>query len=188
MMRRRRASIAVFASLLALALIASAARGATQVRQVHVEVPAHSTTPPTPPGTLTLDFVFKNKRASKHKFTPRQLTRIDFSKVPLFCHNTPGQGTSTLLFTRTLQTAVKVKKLPPPAGNKPKPGRYAFNFVYSFQDFTGRISGVIDKRNGMGKPRSQGKLLIEDLDADPAHTNCTSNGLKSWGGLPLTPA
>jgi hypothetical protein len=55
----RRLRVAVFASLLGLALIASAAQGATQVRQVHVEVPS----PPTMPGTLTLDFIFKNKRS-----------------------------------------------------------------------------------------------------------------------------
>jgi hypothetical protein len=42
---------------------------------VQVEVPASPTLPPTPAGTLSLDFVFKSKPASKRKFTPRQLTR-----------------------------------------------------------------------------------------------------------------
>lgn len=178
--------IAVLATLLGSSLIAPAAHGATQVRRVQVEVPGPASTPPTPAGTLSLDFVFKNKRASKRKFTPRQLTRIDFSQVPLHCFG-PNSSTSILLFTRTLATQVKVKKLPNPSGRKPKPGRFAFNFVYSFADFTGTISGVIDKRNGKGAPMSQGKLRIQDLDADPGHMDCNSNGLFAWGRLPLTP-
>jgi hypothetical protein len=88
--------------------------------------------------------------------------------------------------TRTLETKIRVKKLPPPNPVRPKPGRYAFDFAYSFFGFTGMISGVIDKRNGTGNPRSQGKLVIQDLDADPGHMNCATNGLKDWGGLPLT--
>jgi len=186
-MRRRRLPNAVFASLLALALTAPA-QGATQLRQVRVELPAPPATPATPAGTLTLDFVFKNRPDSKHKFTPRQLTRIDFSKVPLLCFNGQGQSTSTLLLTRTLETNVKLKRLAPPRAVNPKPGRYAFNFVYDFRDFTGTISGTIDKRHGRGKPRSQGKFVIEDLDSDPGYMNCDSDGLRSWGGLPLTQA
>ena len=188
----RRLPIAILASLLALVLIAPAARGATQVRHVRVEMGAMpQTMPPTPPGTLTLDFVFKNKRGSKNKFTPRQLTRIDFSRVPLFCLNTPSQYTSQLEFTTTLGTAVKLKKLPPPHGSKPKPGRYAFNFAYGFTGFTGTLSGTIDKPNGPEKPRaprSQGTLVIDDLDSDPGHMNCSTTGRRSWGGLPLTGA
>jgi hypothetical protein len=182
---RRPLLIAVLAALLGSVLIAPAAHAATQVRRVQVEVPGPASTPATPAGTLSLDFVFKNKRATKRKFTPRQLTRIDFSQVPLLCFG-PNNSTSILLFTRTFSTQVKVKKLPNPSGRKPKPGRFAFNFVYSFTDFTGTISGVIDKRNGRGPPMSQGKLRIQDLDADPGHMNCNSNGLFAWGRLPLT--
>jgi hypothetical protein len=103
--------------------------------------------------------------------------------------NDPGQGTSRLSFTRTLDVAVKVTKAPQPAGKKPKPGRYAFRFSYTFTDFSGTVRGTIDKPNRGKKPRaprSQGTLSITDLDANPGHTNCTSNGLKQWGGLPLT--
>ena len=59
----------------------------------------------TPPssGDPDPDFVFKNKRGSEPKFTPRQLTRIDFSQVPLHCFN-PDSSTSILRFTRTLAT------------------------------------------------------------------------------------
>ena len=184
-----RVLITGFASLLTVALIAPAAQGATQVRQVQVEVSESGHIPPTPPGTLTLDFVFKNKRGSKHKFTPRQLTRIDFSKVPLTCANTPSQGTSQLLLTTTLETKVKLGKAPPPHASKPKPGRYAFRFAYSFPTLAGTISGTIDKPNGGAKPRSprsQGSLTIEDLDSNPGHTNCSTQGPQSWGGLPLT--
>jgi predicted transporter len=53
-----RVLITGFASLLIVALIAPAAQGATQVRQVQVEVSESGQIPLTPPGTLTLDFVF----------------------------------------------------------------------------------------------------------------------------------
>jgi hypothetical protein len=171
-------------TVLAFALSAPAAQAATQLRQVQVPI-GNSTA--TPPGTLTLDFVFKNKRATKRKFTPRRLTRIDFSQVPLSCMNAAGNGTSTLLFTNTIQTAVKLTKAPQPAGKKPKPNRYAFRFTYSFQAFSGTLTGTIDKPNhGPRRLRSQGSLRIVDLDFDPDHRDCATNGLKQWGGLPVT--
>jgi hypothetical protein len=173
--------------LAGLAMVPSA-HAATQVRQVQVPIPAPITTPPTSPGTLTLDFVFKNTRTNKRKFTPRRLTRIDFTQVPLTCDNNPGEGTSRLLFTATLNTSVKLTKVPPPGGKKPKPGRYAFRFSHSFQSFTGTLRGTIDKPNRPGKRplRSQGSLDVVDLDSNPAHTNCSTRGPKSWGGLPVT--
>jgi hypothetical protein len=140
-----------------------------------------------PGGTLTLDFPFKNKRTTKRKFTPRQLTRIDFAQVRLECMNAAGNGTTVLLLTTTMQTAVKVIKAPQPAGKKPKPNRYAFRFSYSFPTFTGSLRGTIDKANhGPRRLRSQGTLSIEDLDADADHRNCSTQGPKQWGGLPLT--
>jgi hypothetical protein len=172
------------AALLVAALIAPSAQGATQIRQVRVPVGNSSA---TPPGTLTLDFVFKNKRSSKQKFTPRQLTRIDFAQVPLSCMNAAGTGTTQLIFATTFQTAVKLIKAPQPAGKKPKPNRYAFRFSYDFQTFTGTLRGTIDKPNhGPRRLRSQGTLSITDLDADPGHMNCSTGGLKQWGGLPVT--
>jgi hypothetical protein len=135
---------------------------------------------------MTLDLIFKNKPGSKQKFTPRQLTRIDFSKVPLDCANGSGESTSQLLLTTTLDTQIKLTKAPQPRGRKPKPGRYAFRFVYSFQNFTGTLSGTIDKPNhGPRRLRSQGSLNIQDLDSNPGHTNCSTRGPKQWGGLPV---
>lgn len=179
-------------SLFVAALLAPPADAATRIRQVQVEIGSSpSTTPPTPQGTLTLRFLFKNKPKTKNKFTPRQLVRIDFSNVPLFCMNDPGAGTSRLIFTRTLDVAVKLRKVPPPSGKKAQPGRYAFRFSYSFADFSGSLGSTIDKPN-TGKqpraPRSQGSLNIADLDAGPGRTNCSSNGLRQWGGLQLTGA
>lgn len=181
---RTRLIIGGFAALLVAALIAPAAHGATQFRQVRVPVSASTG---TPPGTLTLDFVFKNKRADKRKFTPRQLTRIDFAQVPLPCMNAAGNGTTILLLTTTIEPALKMMKAPNPAGKKPKPNRFAFRFSYAFTGFTGTVRGTIDKANhGPRHLRSQGTLQIVDLDADPDHVNCTSNGLQQWGGLPVT--
>lgn len=176
-------------ALLAPALLAPAADAATRIRQVQVEIGSSPFNPTT--GPLTLRFVLKNTPRMKNKFTPRQLTRIDFSNVPLLCMNNPGEGTSQLLFTRTLDVAVKLTKAPQPAGKKPKPGRFAFRFSYAFTDFSGSVRGTIDKSNHVSKPRSprsQGTLSITDLDAGPGHTNCSTNGLKQWGGLPLTAA
>jgi hypothetical protein len=170
--------------LLVAALAPPSAHAATQLRQVRVPISTSITTPPT--GTLTLDFLFKNKRTSKAKFTPRQLTRIDFAQVPLQCFNSAGTGTTQLALTTTLQTAIKLTKAPNPAGKKPKPNRFAFRFAYSFQTFTGTLRGTIDRANhGPRRLRSQGTLSIVDLDADPDHVNCNSNGLKQWGGVPV---
>ena len=166
------------------ALIAPAAYGATQFRQVRVPVSASTS---TPPGTLTLDFVFKNKRTDKRKFTPRQLTRIDFAQVPLLCMNGAGTGTTQLLLNTALQPSIKLTKAPNPSGKNPKPNRFAFRFAYAFAGFTGTLRGTIDKPNhGPRRLRSQGALQIVDLDADPDHVNCSSNGLQQWGGLPVT--
>jgi hypothetical protein len=184
----RRALTTGLISLFALAVMAPAAQGVTRIRQVQVEINSSAHLPPTPPGTLTLRFVFKNKRGTKHKFTPRQLIRIDFSKVPLLCANTPSEGTSQLLLTSTLDVRVKLIKAPPPATNKPKRGRYAFRFAYSFPAFSGTLRGTIDKPNHGPRPRvprSQGSLTIDDLDSNPGHVNCSTGGPKSWGGLPL---
>jgi hypothetical protein len=188
-MGMRRALATGFVGLLALVLLAPVAQGATQQRQVRVEIPSSPTAPPTPPGTLTLRFVFKNKAGTPSRFTPRQLVRIDFSNVALRCANNPGEPTSQLLFTRTLNVAVKLMKVPPPSGKKPKPGRYAFRFAYSFTDFNGTLRSTIDKPNRKKGPRptrSQGSLTINDLDAGPGQTNCSTTGPKSWGGVPVT--
>ena len=182
----RRLLIAVLGSLLAVALIAPAAQGATQVRQVQTVMPPVSWyVPPTPGGMLTLDFVFKNKRGNKKTFTPRQLTRIDLSKVPLLCYNAPvnPNGTSQLLLTTTLATNVKLKKIP--AGPRSKPGRYAFDFTSSFTAFTGTIIGKIDKVTVVPKPRiprSVGSLRIDDLDSPPGQWNCSTSGTLAWAG------
>src|SRR5689334_8800223 len=144
------------AAILICALIAPAAHAATQVRQVKVPIGNSSA---TPPGTMTLDFVFKNRGSTKRKFTPRQLTRIDFNRVPLSCMNAAGTGTTTLVLTSTMRPAVKVVKAPQPSGKKPKPNRYAFRFSYSFPTFAGTLRGTIDKANhGPRRLRSQGTL------------------------------
>jgi hypothetical protein len=185
----KRALVIGLISLCALGLLAPAAQGATRIRQVQAPITSGATTGPMRVGTLTLRFVFKNRPATKRKFTPRRLIRIEFSKVPLECTNTPGESTSQLLLTSTLDVSVKLTKAAPPHTNKPKPGRYAFRFSYGFTGFAGTLQGTIDKPNTGPKPRaprSQGQLTITDLDSNPGHTNCSTRGPKSWGGLPLT--
>jgi hypothetical protein len=185
----KRALTTAIASLLALALFASAAQAATKRLQVQVPIRASTAIPPPPSGVLTLDFLFKNTRHHKKKFTPRQLVRIDFSKVPLSCANghTSSPGVTQLMYSATFETRIKLKKTP---HLHPKPGRYSYRFLpYSFPSFTGTISGTIDKPNPPARPRplrSQGKLDIQDLDADPGHSDCSTLGPQGWGGLPLT--
>ncbi len=185
----KRALFTGLISLVAMAAIAPAAQGATRIRQVQVPIGSAPSTPSIPAGTLTLRFVFKNRPQTKRKFTPRQLILIDFSKVPLTCSNESGEGTSQLLFDSTMDVSVKLTKAPPPNTSKPKPGRYAFRFAYSFPTFAGSVRGTIDKPNRGPRPRlprSQGSLTIDDLDSNPGHTNCSTQGPKQWGGLPLT--
>jgi hypothetical protein len=178
-------------SLLAVVLMAPAARAATQVRQAHYEWPVPTTGVPNTPsaGAMTLDFVFKNSRTHKKKFTPRQLTKIDFSKLLLTCtdHATFNRQ---LFLTQTFDTNVKLKKAPPPHTNKPKPNRYAFRFSYNFPAFTGTLNGTIDKANHPGEtptpPRAHGQLVIGDLDADPEHPNCSTSGTLGWSVVSLT--
>jgi hypothetical protein len=183
----RHLAVIGFLSSLALLLCVPSAGAATQIRQAQIPIGSS----PGPPGTLTLRFLFKNTAQRKRKFTPRRLIRIDFSNVPLDCMNDAGTGTSRLQLTRSLDVAVKLTKAPQPAGKKPKPGRYAFRFAYAFTDFSGSVRGTIDKSNHTKKPRSprsQGTLSITDLDGGPGHRHCNSDGLRQWGGVPLTGA
>ena len=180
----RRALITGIASLLAVALLAPAAQAATQVREVHYEWPVPTAGVPGTPseGAITLDFIFKNTRSNKKRFTPRLLTRIAFDKIYLTCFN------SRFFLTETLETKIELRKIPIP---HPKPDRYAFQTApYSFSDFNGTISVVLWKTHGAPKPRpvlSWGDLVISDLDADPSHPNCTNYGLGTWGGIPVVP-
>ena len=184
----KRLLITAFASLLAVALMAPATQAASQVRQIQVDllvpVPGNPTNTKSA-GTLTLDVVFKNKKGNKKKYTPRQLTRVDLSKLELTCtdHMT---FTNQFHLTQTFQTQVKFKKIPHP---HPKPDRYAFSFAYSFPTFTGSITGTIDKVTNAPKPRApraHGDLVIQDLDADAGHPNCATDGPLGWSDLSLT--
>ena len=191
----KRALLTGLISLFALALFAPATQGATRLRQVQVEIASVGQMPPRPPGLLTLEFAFKNRRDQKHKFTPRQLTRIDFSEVPLNCSDVIEQNHYQVLLTMSLDVRVKLTNAPPPNGNRPKPGRYAFSFFYSLQGPSGfgspdigTLLGTIDKPNRGPRPRlprSQGSLTIDDVQG---HSYCSTEGPKSWGGLPLTGA
>jgi len=177
----RRAAIAISASLLALALIAPAAQGATKIHTYRAEMFLGPTpSGPESGGSITLEVVFKNKRTTPKRFTPRLVRRIEFEKVPLRCANSSGEAQTQLQLTRTLKTKIKLKKAPPPVAKKPKKRRYAFKFSHSFQGFDGTIGGKIDKKNGKGSPRAHGSFVIRDLDENPGRMNCATNGPRSW--------
>ncbi len=176
-MRRILFTVALVA--LALAAAVPVASGATKVREFRSPMYVGFESG----GLITLEIVFKNKSSNKKLYTPRQVTSIRLESVPLSCSNDPGDPISQLSLTTTLATSIKVVKAPPPHASKPKPGRYAFRFSAPFDGFAGSNSGTIDKPNERPQgtpPRAHGTFTITDLDADPGHTNCASNGGRSW--------
>jgi hypothetical protein len=176
----RRALIVSMASLLAVALTPPAAEAASQIRHLQrtlVQVGA----PPMDGGQIGLDIVFKNKRTSKRKFTPRQLIVVDIENMPMTCTNSPGQPSTATTLTTTVQTQVKMKKAPPLGGRKAKANRYSFKFATSFTGFMGTLSGKVFKRQGRGTVLANGVLTIDDLDFPGGPTNCSTSGPRQWG-------
>jgi hypothetical protein len=135
-------------------------------------------------GQISLDFVFKNTRGNKRKFTPRQLTLADFENVPLRCMNSPGQPTASASLTTSIPTQIKLAKTPRHPGQaKPKPNRYSYSFSSAFSTFTGTFSDRVYKVNGRGKLLVNGKLTIQHLDfSGSSPTNCSTDGERGWGG------
>ncbi|MGZ5359307.1 MAG: hypothetical protein ACXWZW_11000 [Solirubrobacterales bacterium] len=163
-----------FASLLAVAVIAPAAQGATKVRHYRADISAG--------GTITLEIVFKNKRSERKLFTPRRVTRVSFESVPLTCANNPGGPTSQLQLTRSVQAKIVVQPAAPP-DSKPTKGRYRFIFAWFLPDLPSTISGKIDKpdkRKRGTPPRARGRFTIADLDLGPGFTDCATNGSPEW--------
>lgn len=171
----RRFLTSLLAALLALALLVSGAQGATKIRHYRADVFAG--------GTITLEIVFKNRRGERRLFTPRRVTRVGFESVPLTCANDPGDPTSQLQLTRSVQAEIHVQPAGPPDA-KSKKGRYRFVFAAFLHDlpFT-TISGKIDKPDSRKRgtpPRARGRFTIADLDLGPGFTNCATNGSPGW--------
>ncbi|HEX2359941.1 MAG TPA: hypothetical protein VHH72_09015 [Solirubrobacterales bacterium] len=174
---RRLRTVAV-CSLLLAALVPSTAEGATQMRRLQGDF---GTLPPGQSGgRIVLGFIFKNKRANKGKFTPRQLTSIGLEGVPLRCANSPGDPASSALLT----TSIPARKTPrSPRQANPKPNRYSFSFSSGFSDFDGTVGGRVYKRNGRGRLLTFGNLTIRDIDfSAPGPSNCSTTGERSWSG------
>src|SRR5436190_13581 len=143
----RRLLIFGIASLLTAALIAPAADAASQIRHFQADLSPVGA-PPQNGGQIGLDIVFKNKRTSPRKFTPRQLTVVDIQNMPISCTNSPGQGGTATTLTTTIHTQAKLTKGPPPSGGKPKAGRYSFKLATGFSGFSGTLRGKVFKRDG----------------------------------------
>jgi hypothetical protein len=167
------------ASLLASVVIAPSSEAATQVRHFQADLMPVGPPPGQNGGQLGLDIVFKNKRSTPRKFTPRQLIVVDIANMPVTCTNSPGQGGTATTLTRTIQTQAKLTNPPPPNG-KPKPTRYSYKFATGFPDFAGVLSGKVFKRQGRGKVIANGSLTITDLDFEGGPTNCSTNGPRGW--------
>jgi hypothetical protein len=181
----RRALITGLASMLAAVVIAPAAHAATQIRHFQGNL-SQVGAPPRSGGQIGLDVVFKNKRDSPRKFTPRQLIAIEFIQLPLTCTNAPGQSGTAEFLTTTVQTQGKFKASPPALG-RPKPNRYSFHFATVFTGFSGTIAGKLFKRNGVGEVLANGALTIEQIDfPDPGPTDCSTMGQRGWSAFPET--
>ena len=180
----RRLPIAVGGLLLAAALIAPAAEGATQAR--HFQGDFAILSPTESGGQISLDFVFKNTRSNKRKFTPRQLTLVGFSNVPLRCMNSPGQPSESASLTTSIPTRIKLAKTARhPSQAKPKPNRYSYSFSSGFDTFTGGFRGRVYKVNGRGRVHVIGNLTIQDLDfPGSGPTNCATDGVRGWAASP----
>jgi hypothetical protein len=169
--------------MVAVVVIAPAAQAATQIRHFQGNL-SQVGAPPRSGGQIGLDVVFKNKRNSPRKFTPRQLIAIEFMQLPLTCTNAPGQYATAEFLTSTEQAQAKFKAFPPASG-RPKPGRYSFHFATGFTGFTGTIAGKLFKRNGVGAVLANGVLSIQQLDfPDSGPTNCSTTGQRGWSAFP----
>jgi hypothetical protein len=177
----KRALIAGSASLLALLLVATAAQAASRLRHFRGNLAPVGPPPQTSGGQIGFDVVFKNKRAAKRKFTPRELIAIQIESMPLLCMNSAGQGNADAMLSTTIQTQVKVKKAAPPGPRKPKANRYSFKFATQFTDFTGTFSGKIFKRQGRGEVISNRALRVDHLDFPGGPTNCSST--RGWSAF-----
>ncbi len=171
--------------MVAVVVIAPAAHAATQIRHFQGNL-SQVGAPPRSGGQIGLDVVFKNKRDSPRKFTPRQLIAIEFMQLPLTCTNAPGQYATAEFLTSTVQTQAKFKTSPPASG-RPKPSRYSFHFATVFTGFSGTIAGKLFKRNGVGEVLANGVLTIEQIDfPDSGPTNCSTTGQRGWSAFPET--
>ena len=175
-------AVAAAAALLIPAALAPAAQAGTQVRQfeafgITLEGPG-ANSPRI--GDIALNFVFKSKRAGG-KYTPRRLTRVRFSEVPLHCQEPGSPSSPSARLTADLATDVKVAKAKPPRADNPKPNRYAFRFAWDFGGFaTGYFNGTIDKTNGKGWPRAHGKFGIERYDFPPPGPTHCATSFQGW--------
>jgi hypothetical protein len=175
----RRALITSLASMVAVVVIAPAAHAATQIRHFQGNL-SLVRAPPSNGGQVGLDVVFKNKRESPRKFTPRQLIAIEFIQLPVTCSNAPRQSGTAEILTTTVQTQARFEASPPASG-RPKPGRYSFHFATVFTGISGTIAGKLFKRNGAGEVLANGVLTIEQLDfPDSGPTNCSTTGQRGW--------
>ncbi len=136
-----------------------------------------------PGGLLRLDVVFKDKHG-RGKFTPRQLVAVNVDGMPLtFCANQAGQPTSQGTLTGSFPTQAKFRATGRKPGQaKPKKNRYSYSTSYAFTSFTGTIGTRIYKVQGKGPVISFSTLIVDRIDLDPGHENCSSNGPRGASG------
>ena len=178
----KRLLTATVGSVLAAALIAPTAHGATQIRQFEGDFAQLPQPVPEAGGQISLEFVFKNTRGNKGKFTPRQLRVVGLADVPLRCMSSPSGPTESASLTTSIPTLIKLTKTPrAPSQARAKASRYSYSFSSSFSTLTGTLSGRVYKVNGRGPVRLLGKLTIQRFDFPaPGPTSCSTGGVRDW--------
>src|SRR4051812_35679629 len=178
-----RRALAICVTGLALALSASPALGASQLRHFEGALPPIGVpSQPQDGGVLRLDVIFKD-RHGRGKFTPRKLIAVNTDGMPLSCTNRQGQSTSQGMLTGSFSTQASFQATGRKPGQaKPKRNRYSFSTSSGFPSFAGRIGTRLYKVRGKGPVLGFSTLTVDGVDLQPGHENCSSDGPRSASG------
>ena len=98
------------AALLIPAALAPAAHAGTQMREFKAFGITWSGPGPTRPESATWPSTSSSDKRAGGKYTPRRLTRVRFSKLPLRCHEPGSPSTTTAPLTADFATDVMLTK------------------------------------------------------------------------------
>jgi hypothetical protein len=178
-----RYAIAMGVAAFIAAVSASPALAGTQLRHFEGALPPVGVpSQPQDGGVLRLDVVFKD-RHGRGKFTPRRLIAVNTDGMPLFCTNQPGQYTSQGMLTGSFAMQAKFRATGRKPGQaKPKRSRYSFSISAAFTQFAGNIGTRLYKRQGKGPVLAFSTLIVDRVDIDLGHENCSSTGPRGASG------
>ena len=168
----RRLLIAVFASLLGVALIASAAQAKTQERYFQDLDPSDHSHVFHSQVFITVDF--KDRHGNK-RFTPRSIAYYHFATQAICTLPTPA-ALPGLDFHGPGEPALTVTK---------GKGKFYYdlaNSAGSGQSITGYLRGKVIKTSK--RFRVDGSLDVQDFDVPPTVLNCATPGVITYAATP----